>query len=351
MQNYRDFISASQFSLLRAQPVLPGDKMKAMINAINSDYQLRMFELGKEFRNHQPFPHLVLDNFFQQDFIRALMAEFPRFDEKKALNELGVVGRKAVHQDLLELGDTYRRLNDLIQSKEFLELMSAWTDIPELLYDPEFVGGGTHENLNGQELDPHVDFNYHPGFKWHRRLNLLIYLNPEWESDWGGSIELHSEPWKPESNRIISILPLANRAVIFETSERSWHGFRKIAVPENRKDVSRRSIALYFYTKDRPDPEVRPEHGTFYVHRPVPERFLAGYRLEEGDRAELEALLQKRDDWIRFLYDRELNFSSDMGQLHAEIQRRTDELRRIYTSYTYRMARMMSWPIRIIRGK
>ena len=123
------------------------------------------------------------------------------------------------------------------------------TGIPNLLYDPDYVGGGTHQNLHGQDLDPHVDFNYHPKNQRHRRLNLIVFLNPEWREEWGGAFELHVNPWlPPEEDTVKTIVPITNRCLLFETSENSWHGFRRINLPPEKKHLSRRSIAVYYYT-------------------------------------------------------------------------------------------------------
>ncbi len=128
--------------------------------------------LSHSFRNAKPFRHLVIDNLLTSDFCRDLADTFPGFRGDKAISELGTAGAKAVHTNLPELGDPYKRFDNLIRSDEFLNLVGRWTGIPNLLYDPEYVGGGTHENRHGQELDPHVDFNYHPTTALHRRLNL-----------------------------------------------------------------------------------------------------------------------------------------------------------------------------------
>ena len=122
----------------------------------------RIAELNREFTSSQPFGHLTVDQFLTPEFCRQLMAEFPAFDTSHALNERGETGRKAVFTDLARLGPAYARFDRMIRSPEFLEFVGRITGIPNLLYDPEYVGGGTHENLNGQELDSHVDFNYHP---------------------------------------------------------------------------------------------------------------------------------------------------------------------------------------------
>jgi Rps23 Pro-64 3,4-dihydroxylase Tpa1-like proline 4-hydroxylase len=85
-------------------------------------------------------------------------------------------------------------------------------------------------------------------------LNLLIYLNPQWQADWGGNLELHSNPRQPEENKIKSFVPIFNRCLIFETNEYSWHGFSQINLPENQRHLSRKSLSIYLYTKERPSP-------------------------------------------------------------------------------------------------
>jgi len=105
-------------------------------------------------------------------------------------------------------------------------------------------GGGTHENVDGQELDTHVDFNYLNSSNLHRRLNLLLYLNKDWDVRWGGVVELHSDPRNPSEDKITTIPPIFNRCLIFETSEYSWHAFNKICLPEDQKHRSRKSLSV-----------------------------------------------------------------------------------------------------------
>ena len=292
-------------------------------------------KLRRTFQENKPFRHIVIDSFLTSSFLEQLTADFPPFDSKHALNEFGEVGGKAVVQDLVRLGRPYQDFDRLIGSREFLSLVENITGIPKLLYDPDYAGGGAHENLNGQDLDPHVDFNYHPRRNLHRRLNLILFLNPEWDTAWGGALELHEDPWRATGqNRVTTIQPAENRCVIFETSEHSWHGFPKINLPADKKHISRRSIAVYFYTKQRPRREIAPSHATVYVQRQLPEHIRAGHKLEEEDVATLHALLGRRDKQIQFLYERELKFSS--------------MIERIVNSPSHRAGRFLTWPLRKI---
>ena len=257
-----------------------------------------------------------MDRFFADDFANRLIRDFPPFEKGCAVNESGELGRKATFEKVRELGDSYQEADGLVRSPEFLALMSEISGIPDLLYDPAYIGGGTHENKVGQYLDAHVDFNYHPTRGWHRRLNLIVYLNPEWEPEWGGSIEFHLDPWlPPDRNRIERVLPLANRAVLFETSERSWHGFEQVSPPPGREDLSRRSFAIYLYTVDRPPEETAPPHATVYVERPLPASVKPDAPIPLEDADEVKLMLARRGRHIRRIFDREQKFLSTAERL------------------------------------
>jgi hypothetical protein len=292
--------------------------------------------LRRSFETAEPFRHLVVDDFLNANYCQELLGQFPGFDRQHALNEFGEAGRKAVFQELPKLGPAYARFDRMLRSREFLAFVGETTGIPKLLYDPDYIGGGTHENLDGQELDPHVDFNYHPRTRHHRRLNLILFLNPEWEAGWGGGLELHRNPWlPPEENAVQVVVPVANRCVLFETSENSWHGFSRIRIPEEKQHVSRRSIAVYFYTRERPAAETAPDHATVYVQRPLPEHIAPGRTLTDGDVADLRDLLARRDQQLQFLYRRELKFSALLDG--------------IIRSPVYRLAAGVTWPARKLR--
>lgn len=280
----------------------------------------RSSELAAQFQRREPFRHVVIDDFFTADACARLLAEFPPFERGNARNEAGEVGNKSTIERIRGLGPTYTALDDLVRTREFLDLIGRVTGIDDLLYDPWYFGGGTHENRHGQDLDAHVDFNRHPLERWHRRLNLIIYLNREWDAAWRGELDLHSDP-RCADDKIVSIAPLYNRAVIFETTESSWHGFRRIDLPDDKRALSRKSIALYFYTTQRPQDELADTHSTIYVDPPLPRRFQPGLTLSEADVQELRVLLARRDQHNRRLYREITQLTTQLEQAHTALSR------------------------------
>jgi Rps23 Pro-64 3,4-dihydroxylase Tpa1-like proline 4-hydroxylase len=282
----------------------------------------------ESFQSARPFKHLCIDGFLRLDVAEQLSSEFPPFRDENARNEFGEVGGKAVVTDIASISPSYRDFHAYLFSREFIDTVSRMLGIPDLLMDPSMYGGGTHENLHGQELDVHVDFNYDPATKLHRRVNMLVYLNKEWRDEWGGAIELHSDPWDWEHNKVVAIGPAFNRCVVFETNEHSWHGFKRIRLPEDRRHLSRRCISIYLYTLDRPKEEIVPEHGTFYVQRPLPEHLEAGYMLTDTDVSELKQLLRKRDVFLQHYQRMELDNSARLGR-YSRLKSRSERWLRV----------------------
>jgi hypothetical protein len=117
--------------------------------------------------------------------------------------------------------------------------------------------------VRGGHLKVHADFNRHPKTELERRLNVLIYLNRDWKDEYGGAFEL----WNEDMTRCeTKVMPYFNRCVVFSTTSRSFHGHPEpLECPEDR---TRKSLALYYYTKDRPAAEKRWEHNTLFKARP-----------------------------------------------------------------------------------
>lgn len=322
--------------LVSLQPLLNGNNPVDINNFISQGVFEAESELAQRFQQGRPFRHVVIDDFLTAQFCSEICEQFPEFHDSHAINENEQVGGKATREEVRALGDAYRKADDLMRAPEFLALIGRITGVADLHYDPYYFGGGTHENREGQELDPHIDFNYHTVSNQHRRLNLIIYLNSEWEASWGGSLQLHRDPYlEPSEDEILTLTPLMNRCVIFETNEHSWHGFERISLPDDKKGMSRKSFAVYFYTDLRPSEELADEHSTVYVERHLPDRFSAGMVLDEAGIQEIKRLLARRDQHLKRLYGKIQRLSGQLSRIRrgsaaaylAEDDEKVDDLR------------------------
>lgn len=292
-------------------------------------------EIRKRFSSGDPFPHVCVDEFLEPVAAEELLKDFPPFDPERARNEFGEVGPKCVVTDLQSISPSYARLHEYLGSDPFLAAVSEMTGIPDLKFDPLMYGGGTHENVEGAELDPHIDFNYDSRTGYHRRLNLLVYLNKEWSEDWGGAIELHSNPlgWYDGTNSIRTFNCLFNRCVIFETSERSWHGFRRIRLPADKAEISRKLISVYLYTTDRPAEEIAPAHGTFYVPYPPPDTLKPEQPITRAEYDEIRRLTHKRDALLSLSFQKEKQLSAERRDLAARVRSLEDAVSPVVMGY------------------
>ena len=222
--------------------------------------------LTSAFQTAQPFKHIVIDGLFDVDFLQQLAEEFyptndPRWQKFENDNE-GKLAISNSEQNLpLFIRDFVRELN----AEPFLRYVAALTGIDGLIPDPYLGGAGMHGIPRGGKLAIHADFNIHPLMKLDRRLNLLIYLNTDWQESYGGHLEL----WDRSMQRCVQrILPIFNRTVLFLTDDYSFHGHPEpLTCPPDR---IRKSIAMYYYTNGRPESELQitGSHGTLFQERP-----------------------------------------------------------------------------------
>jgi hypothetical protein len=132
-----------------------------------------------------------------------------------------------------------------------------------LVADSYYEGGGMHQIERGGKLAIHADFNKQGGTQLDRRLNVLLYLNEDWKDDYGG----HFEMWNATMERCVKkVAPVMNRLVIFGTTDVSYHGHPDpLACPPT---MTRKSLALYYYTNGRPAEEISGYHTTLFRARP-----------------------------------------------------------------------------------
>ena len=210
----------------------------------------------------KPFPHVVFDNFFDPALVDEVLAEFPmprdiewqKFDNDR---EIKLASAKEA-----SFGPATRLLFYHLNSATFLDFLSHVTGIANLIPDPGLEGGGLHQIVRGGKLGVHADFNRHGLYNLDRRLNLLLYLNKDWKEEYGGNLEL----WDRAMTRCEArVAPLFNRVMIFGTTDFTYHGHPEpLQCPEN---MTRKSMALYYFSNGRPPEEVSGEHSTIFRER------------------------------------------------------------------------------------
>ena len=212
--------------------------------------------------NAAPYPHIVLDDFFDPALIDQVLSEFPnpgairwqQFDNEREI--------KLASAAESSFGPVTRLFLYHLNSITFLEFLSAVTGIPNLISDPRFDGGGLHQIVRGGKLGIHADFNQHGAYGLGRRLNLLLYLNKDWREDYGGHLQL----WNRDMTRCeAKVLPIFNRVMIFGTTDFTYHGHPDpLQCPEG---MTRKSLALYYFSNGRPAEEVSGSHSTVFRAR------------------------------------------------------------------------------------
>ncbi len=222
--------------------------------------------LARQYQANPPCPHILLADFLEESVAAAMEREFPRstshaWTQYKHANE-----NKAGMPKRELFPPTLGAVVDELNTPEFAAFVSRLTGIPNLLADPMLEGGGLHQSGPGGYLNVHTDFSmHHFHTHWHRRVNLILYLNEGWREEWGGALELWEKSAAGKMTRCAAKYPpLLNHALIFTTDERSLHGFPDpLKCPEG---TSRKSLALYYYTVE-PGRSV-PVHSTDYFARP-----------------------------------------------------------------------------------
>jgi Rps23 Pro-64 3,4-dihydroxylase Tpa1-like proline 4-hydroxylase len=212
-------------------------------------------QLRSSFSQNSPFPHVIIDGLFPDLLISELVNEFPSPDDQswdRSVVEGIQVKLRSNWQSEDDISPITAEMVHFFNSGSFMNCLSSFTGVTKLISDPYFTGGGRNCILPGGVLDVHADGNWHDAMGVHRRLNAILYLNENWNEQWGGHFELWD---KDLTGCVKAVSPLANRLLIFETHDFTYHGHpNPLACPEGN---SRKSLIFYYYTAEpRPSEQI-----------------------------------------------------------------------------------------------
>jgi len=216
----------------------------------------------------QPFKHIVIDNFFPEALADFCLSEFPELNDPswEHANDKDIeVKFRSTWKSEFDIPDGIVDAVRILNSSIILRAIGDRIAIPKLVPDAYFTGGGLNVTMPGGLLDVHVDGNYHDATGLNRRLNALVYLNRDWQPEWGGEFGAYDSTGE---TCLKKIAPLFNRLVIFDSHDFSFHGLPDpITFPPG---TSRKSILLYYYTlESRPESQiaVKDPHSALWVKR------------------------------------------------------------------------------------
>ena len=232
-------ISQSQFDLTNSNDFIN----LALFQKALAQLQQQAGVLHHAYITAKPYPHLVIDDLFAPEILDRLVAEFPKTEERDWL----------IWDTQHELKTTSKGIDELslftqifclwLNSQEVIKTIEQITSLDNLVGDPLFHGAGLHEMYRGGWLEMHADYTKHFSLPLMRKLNILIYLNRDWNVSWGGDLAMQN-PGDRQSQ--ISYPPLFNRTIIFPTTNKTFHGVpQPLACPINR---SRQLLSIYYWS-------------------------------------------------------------------------------------------------------
>ena len=216
--------------------------------------------LAPRYASANPHPYAVLDGLFGEDVARRLAQDFPgphdarwRYRDHPQMRRYGHLQAHGFSDVAASLRHALAELNGIA----FLDFLEALTGVTGLIGDPHFTGAGLHLTPPGGFLALHTDFNRDSKRGLARAVTVLFYLNPDWQQEWGGELEIWADG---ADSAAVTIEPLCDRLVVMEHSDVHPHGQpTPLACPPDR---FRASLAAYYYVA-RPD-DGTPAHGAVW---------------------------------------------------------------------------------------
>ncbi len=240
----------------------------------------------KTYKGAKPFDHCIVDNFLDLEVAKQVESEFLDFNDPRWFSYDNEIENKKALNDWNSFPKTTYQLLRVLLEDDFISILSDAIETT-LFQDPGLHGGGWHMHGPGGNLNPHYDYSIHPKVGLQRKVNIIVYLSSKLLDEHGGHLGLWSQGDSANEPGLLvkSIQPKFNRAVIFDTTQNSWHGMCTPLVQP--KGIYRKSLAVYYLTN--PPLGADPRERALFAPRPD----------QKGDDSVSE-LIRKRADSTNF---------------------------------------------------
>lgn len=234
----------------------------------------------QHFEDAKPFRHAVIDNFLNPELVKKIAREFPEYDSSRWFCYQNEIEDKKALNDWNAFPALTYALFQTLNSAPVIDKLSEIVGT-QLYADNGLHGGGWHIHGTGGNLNPHLDYSIHPKLGLQRKINIIIYVSEQLKAYHGGHLGLwsHDAEQNQPGELLKEVCPKFNRAVIFDTTQNSWHGMsRPLTQPYG---VYRKSLAVYYLCEPPVDADPRG-------------RALFAPREHQKDSAEIADLIRMR---------------------------------------------------------
>lgn len=201
--------------------------------------------------------HFYLDNLLPEEITNQIYAVFPKPEQmvlKKSIREdKYIAAQMNLYHPLLE------EIIYAFQDNRIVQKVGEICKVSNPIPDENLYAGGISMMGNKQFLNPHLDNSHDKDRNLWRVLNLLFYVTPNWEEEYGGNLELWPNGM---NNKQITIHSKFNRLAVMETHNNSLHSVSPVVYEGFRCCVSN------YYFSNKPMREEDTFHVTSFRGRP-----------------------------------------------------------------------------------
>jgi hypothetical protein len=244
--------------------------------------------LHDKYTNAKPFPHVLIPNFFTEEYANEIFNIFPDPDDTWFKYDNPFEGKYLFNTFTNE--EPIKNAIDSLYTPEFIRTISSITGISELESDPHLNAGGLHAYPRNGLSGVHLDYTIHPKTGKERRVSIVVYLNKGWSEEWGGNLNIWDDKLKTKT---VLEHDLWNTAVIFKTNGTTYHGIPDpIKCPDG---TFRKSIGIYYMSEPSEFLESYRKNAIYFPTpgAPVTDKMKKLYDIRKNRRLTPEDLL----DW------------------------------------------------------
>jgi len=191
-----------------------------------------------------PYDHIIINDFINEQHYEAIQSTFPTAPNDTWWRYNTPLEVKYTYDNLAEFSPVIKNVFYALSHDIIINKLKKMFNIPNLQHDPYCHGAGLHMHPKNGRLNMHLDYEVHPITNKQRRLNIIFYLNDDWDKEWNGDTQL----WNSDMTEcVVKSYPKRNTAIIFVTTEQSWHGVPDII--NCPADVYRKTIAFYYVSE------------------------------------------------------------------------------------------------------